>query len=143
MLGYRTVQEFKQCWNSIPKDIKIDKLVIIAHGSSGTIDCAKEQIGLYNSGKYPLLNANELERINVTETILLSCNGATPGKNDISAAYWISERTGSNVYAAYRLKVNYFSGTGYPYGVPDTENGFISSLRSIFGGCWRWTHYNE
>lgn len=138
--GFTSIPEFVSAWNSAGK-YRYDYIIIYAHGSPGTIDCAggylKETLcsGTDANGYSCYSSINELEEIRVNKGIvLLSCNGATPTSNYMTAIGMLSSKangvaTTGSAYAS----INYYEGTGIPYQAPgiSRENTLMENMQNF------------
>ncbi len=136
--GFTTIPEFISAWNNAG-NYQYDYIVIYAHGSPGTIDCAggylKETTasGLDKNGHECYGSINELEEIRLNKGIyLLSCNGATPDSAYKTAIGMLSIKAdGISTTGSAYASINYRDGTGYPYQSPGIswDNGIKKTLR--------------
>ena len=137
--GFSSIDEFVEDWNNMPDES--DYLIIIAHGSKGTLDCNGQRLGIsYEMGeKFPITHLDtELMPKTVNQfTLLLACHGATPGYNQVSLANIIANKTQSIVCAAKNAKVNYVKGSGLPY---LSGESILVKIITYFIGVWAWTY---
>lgn len=118
MLGFITIEDFIDVWNTMPD---AEYLIIIAHGAEGTLDCAGERLGVStkvgNSMPVRYVSSSLNRNTSITMTLLLTCNGATPNYAGISLADIIAYKTDSPVVAVKNGKVNYWNGKGPAYSI--------------------------
>ena len=123
--AFTTIPEFIGAWNNAG-EYQYDYIIIYAHGSPGTIDCdggyLKETLesGIDPNGHYCYSSINELEEIRVNKgIILLSCNGATPNSDYMTAIGMLSSKAdGAPTIGSAYASINYHEGTGLPYQTP-------------------------
>ena len=147
--GFTNIPEFIAAWNNAGA-YEYDYIIIYAHGSPGTIDCAggylKEttESGEDANGNHCYSSINELKEIRVNKGIyLLSCNGATPNSEYMTAIGMLSSKAGAapTMGSAY-ASVNYYEGTGIPYQSPGLKwsNGlsknFSNLMNWLYASCW-------
>ena len=147
--GFTNIPEFIAAWNNAGA-YEYDYIIIYAHGSPGTIDCAggylKEttESGEDANGNHCYSSINELKEIRVNKGIyLLSCNGATPNSEYMTAIGMLSSKAGGapTMGSAY-ASVNYYEGTGIPYQSPGLKwsNGlsknFSNLMNWLYASCW-------
>lgn len=121
MIGFQSISEFADAWNSVDKEY--DFLFLICHGSPGTLDRHKEYLGIdspeYAAGMpYRGYDFDEMLTNTISlrkGAILFSCHGATEGNHGLSAAQIIAGKTGNvGVLAMKKASVKYRSNTGIP-----------------------------
>ena len=147
--GFEDIPGFISAWNNAGIN-QYDYIIIYAHGSPGTIDCAGGYLQeTLNSGKDARGNTcyssiNELKEIRINKGILLlSCNGATPDGEYRTAIGMLSSKAGgvATMGSAY-ASINYENGTGIPYQTPgiSSDNTLWNNLNNIlnwlFASCW-------
>ncbi|MBE5772302.1 MAG: RHS repeat protein [Clostridiales bacterium] len=133
MEGFESIDEFVQDWNNLGE---YDRLIIVAHGAEGTLDCAGQRLGISSEAgsQYPITHlSSELQEKNIGMTMLFTCHGATDGYGGISLADIIADKTRSVVYAARNAKINYIPDTGMPY---LSGEGLIGNLKTALWGYW-------
>ena len=133
MEGFESIDEFVQDWNNLGE---YDRLIIVAHGAEGTLDCAGQRLGISSEAgsQYPITHlSSELQEKNIGMTMLFTCHGATDGYGGISLADIIADKTRSVVYAARNAKINYIPYTGMPY---LSGEGLIGNLKTALWGYW-------
>lgn len=147
--GFTNIPEFIAAWNNAGA-YEYDYIIIYAHGSPGTIDCAggylKEttESGEDANGNHCYSSINELKEIRVNKGIyLLSCNGATPNSEYMTAIGMLSSKAGGapTMGSAY-ASVNYYEGTGIPYQSPGLKwssglsKNFSNLMNWLYASCW-------
>ena len=146
---FTTIPEFIGAWNKAG-EYQYDYIIIYAHGSPGTIDCnggyLKETLesGIDSKGNRCYSSINELEEIRVNKgIILLSCNGATPNSDYMTAIGMLSSKAdGAPTIGSAYASINYHEGTGLPYQTPgiSARNPLRRNIQNIMlwigAKCW-------
>ena len=147
--AFTTIPEFIGAWNNAG-EYQYDYIIIYAHGSPGTIDCnggyLKETLesGIDSKGNRCYSSINELEEIRVNKgIILLSCNGATPNSDYMTAIGMLSSKAdGAPTIGSAYASINYHEGTGLPYQTPgiSRKNSPWRNIQNIMlwigAKCW-------
>ena len=147
--AFTTIPEFIGAWNNAG-EYQYDYIIIYAHGSPGTIDCdggyLKETLesGIDSKGNRCYSSINELEEIRVNKgIILLSCNGATPNSDYMTAIGMLSSKAdGAPTIGSAYASINYHEGTGLPYQTPgiSARNPLRRNIQNIMlwigAKCW-------
>ena len=146
---FTTIPEFIGAWNKAG-EYQYDYIIIYAHGSPGTIDCnggyLKETLEseIDSKGNRCYSSINELEEIRVNKgIILLSCNGATPNSDYMTAIGMLSSKAdGAPTIGSAYASINYHEGTGLPYQTPgiSARNPLRRNIQNIMlwigAKCW-------